>query len=301
MIQAEEFQQAMELECLLPPKESQWDIPMADLNRPGMQFCGFYEYFAFERPQVIGKVEMTYLMQLTPEARQEIFSRFFSYRLPCVIICRNMEAPSELLKAAAAAGIPVYRSAMTTSRFSAAAIHYLSQKLAPQVTRHGVLLDVYGIGVLLSGKSGVGKSEAALELIKRGHQLVADDVVEIRKVAEDRLIGSCPVKIRDFMEIRGIGIIDVKALFGISAVCRNKTIDLVIELENWEEAKQVDRLGLQEDHLEIMGVSVPYQVIPLRPGRNLAIIVEVAARNLSLRRMGYHAARELAQGIWETD
>lgn len=302
MILPKDLQEAMGLECLVPPRGEGCEIRTADVNRPGMQLCGFYEYFAFERPQVIGKVEMTYLGKLSSEERQRILETYFSYQLPCVVICRGLEPPPELLTAAARSGVPVYRSSLVTSRFCAQAIRYLSQKLAPHVTRHGVLLDVFGVGVLLSGKSGVGKSEAALELIKRGHQLVADDVVDIRKVSEDRLIGTSPSRIRYFMEIRGIGIIDVRAMYGIGAVCPSKTIDLVIELQSWEEAGQpADRLGIQDDTIEMMGVSVPYQVISIKPGRNLAIIVEVACRNLSLKRMGYYAARELAQGIWENN
>ena len=183
---------------------------------------------------------------------------------------------------------------MVTSKFTALAINYLNRRLAPHVTRHGVLLDVYGVGVFLSGKSGVGKSEAALELIKRGHQLVADDVVDICRISDDRLIGTCPEKIRHLMEIRGIGLIDVRAMYGIGAVAVSKSIDLIIELETWDERKPYDRIGIQDDRIEIMGVSVPYQTMPIKPGRNLAIIVEVAARNLSLKRTGYNTARELS-------
>ena len=190
--------------------------------------------------------------------------------------------------------IPVYSSQMVTSKFTALAINYLNRRLAPHITRHGVLVDVYGVGVFLSGKSGVGKSEAALELIKRGHQLVADDVVDICRISDNRLIGTCPEKIRHLMEIRGIGVIDIKALYGIGAVAQSKTIDLIIELETWDENKAYDRIGLQDDTIEIMGVRVPHQLMPIKPGRNLAIIVEVAARNHSLKRTGYNAARGLS-------
>ena len=183
---------------------------------------------------------------------------------------------------------------MVTSKFTALAINYLNRCLAPHITKHGVLVDVYGVGVFLSGKSGVGKSEAAIELIKRGHQLVADDVVDICRISDDRLIGTCPEKIRYLMEIRGIGVIDIKAMFGIGAVTKSKSIDLIIELETWDENKTYDRIGIQDDEIEIMGVRVPHQLMPIKPGRNLAIIVEVAARNLSLKRTGYNAARELS-------
>lgn len=293
MISARDFQEALHLECLVEPSGDEWDIRTPDLNRPGMQFCGFYEFFAYERPQLIGKVEMAYLEEKTADERYAILDRYFSYPVPCLIICRGLQPPKELITIARTHHVPVYSSQAMTSKFTAMAIHYLNRCLAPHVTRHGVLLDVYGVGVLLSGKSGVGKSEAALELIKRGHQLVADDVVDICRISDNRLIGTCPEKVRHFMEIRGIGVIDVKALYGIGAVAVSKTIDLIIELETWDENRDYDRIGLKDDEIEIMGVSVPHQTMPIRPGRNLAIIVEVAARNLSLKRSGYNAAREL--------
>ena len=293
MISAHDFQEALHLDCLVEPSGDEWDIRTPDLNRPGMQFCGFYEFFAYERPQLIGKVEMAYLEEKTADERYAILDRYFSYPVPCLIICRGLQPPQELITVARSHHVPVYSSQAVTSKFTAMAIHYLNRCLAPHVTRHGVLLDVYGVGVLLSGKSGVGKSEAALELIKRGHQLVADDVVDICRISDNRLIGTCPEKVRHFMEIRGIGVIDVKALYGIGAVAVSKTIDLIIELEAWDENRDYDRIGLKDDKIEIMGVSVPHQTMPIRPGRNLAIIVEVAARNLSLKRSGYNAAREL--------
>lgn len=299
MISARDFQESLHLECLVPPVREEWDIRTPDLNRPGMQFCGFYEFFAFERPQLIGKVEMAYLEKQSREERYAILDRYFSYPLPCLIVCRGLQPPEELISVARRRHVPVYSSQMVTSKFTAMAIHYLNRCLAPHVTRHGVLLDVYGVGVLLSGKSGVGKSEAALELIKRGHQLVADDVVDVCRISDNRLIGTCPEKVRHFMEIRGIGVIDVKALYGIGAVALSKTIDLIIELETWDENRDYDRIGLKDDEIEIMGVSVPHQTMPIRPGRNLAIIVEVAARNLSLKRSGYNAARELTSFFQE--
>ena len=258
-----------------------------------MQFCGFYEFFPFERPQVIGKAEMAYLEEQTESSRKEILERYFSHPVPCLVICRGLTPPPDLLSIAQAHDVPVFSSSLVTSKFVAMAIHYLNRSLAPHMTRHGVLLDVYGIGVFLSGKSGVGKSEAALELVKRGHQLVADDVVDICRISDDRLIGTCPEKVRYLMEIRGIGVIDIKAMYGIGAVAFSKSIDLIIELETWDENKAYDRIGLQDDQIEIMGVRVPHQTMPIKPGRNLAIIVEVAARNFSLKRAGYNAAREL--------
>ena len=293
MISVRDFESSLQLNALVRSSRTEWDIRTPDLNRPGMQFCGFYEFFAFERPQVIGKVEMAYLEEQQIDVRKEILERYFSYPVPCLVICRGLTPPDDLLSAAASHDVAVYSSPLVTSKFVAMAIHYLNRSLAPHITRHGVLLDVYGVGIFLSGKSGVGKSEAALELVKRGHQLVADDVVDICRISDNRLIGTCPEKVRHLMEIRGIGVIDVKAMYGIGAVAFSKTIDLIIELETWDENKAYDRIGLQDDKIEIMGVHVPHQTMPIKPGRNLAIIVEVAARNFSLKRSGYNAAREL--------
>ena len=299
LIRARDFQNDLKLECLVSSPHDTWDLMTPDINRPGMQFCGFYEHFAYERPQVIGKTEMAYLEQQTPETRQAILDKFFSYRIPCVIICRGMTPPPELLALAEQHRIFVFRSPMVTSRFTVFAIHYLNRCLAPHETRHGVLLDVYGVGVLLTGKSGVGKSEAALELIKRGHQLVADDVVDVCRISEDRIIGTCPEKIRHLMEIRGIGVIDVQAMFGIGAVSASKTIDLIMELVAWDENLPYDRIGLEEQTIEVLGYPIPYQTIPIKPGRNLAIIVEVAARNLSLKRSGFSAIQELIKAAFD--
>ena len=293
MIQVSDFTRALELEVLSPSTKKEWDIRTADVNRPGMQFCGFYEYFAFERPQVIGKVEMTYLENLTSDQRSAMLKKYFSFDIPCVIICRGMKAPDELLVAAAERNIAVYQTSSPTNKFTFNAINYLNRRLAPRVTRHGVLVSVDGIGVLLTGESGVGKSEAALELVRRGHQLVADDVVDICKVSDSRLVGECPEMVRHFMEIRGIGIIDIRTMYGVSAVAQSRSIDLVMNMEQWVQGKAYDRLGLHEEYTTILGVKVPSQTLPVRPGRNIAIIIEVAARNLSLKRMGYSAAKEL--------
>lgn len=299
MIQASEFVKELKLTVLSPSTKTEWDIRTTDLNRPGMQFAGFYEYFAFERPQVIGKVELTYLENLPDDVRSERLKEYFSYDLPCVIICRGMQPPEELIREAAARDVAVYQTSMVTTKFTFTAINYLNRCLAPKATRHGVLVDVYGIGVLITGESGVGKSEAALELVKRGHQLVADDVVDICRVSDNRLTGTCPEMVRHFMEIRGIGIIDIKAMYGVGSVSVSKSIDLVMHMERWEEGREYDRLGLQDEYISILGVKVPYQIMPVRPGRNVAIIVEVAARNLSLKRMGYSAARELDRRLNE--
>ena len=303
MISAEKFQRDLNLTCLVPAREETLKIESPDLNRPGMQFCGFYEHFAWERPQLIGIVEMAYLEQQSPEHRRELLKKYFRYPMPCVIICRSLQPPPEFLDLAAEAGIPVFITSVITSRFTALLIHYLSRELAPHELRHAVLVDVYGVGVMLSGKSGVGKSEAALELVKRGHMLVADDVVDICRVSDTRLIGTCPAPIRNLMEIRGIGLVDVQAMFGVSAVTKSKSIDLVLELEAWDENeyKTYDRLGLDEDTTEILGVPILRRMIPVKPGRNLAIIIEVAARNLSLQRMGVYPVRELSQKVFHAD
>lgn len=236
---------------------------------------------------------MTYLESMNSDDRKVQLDRFFASGIPCVLISRNMEVPQYLLEAAQKYQCPVIRSNKTTTSVIHRMINYLDSALAPRITRHGVLVDVYGEGVLLMGESGIGKSETALELIKRGHRLVADDAVEIKKVAENRLIGESPEVIRHFMEIRGIGIIDIKAMYGVGAVINTKAIDMVVYLEFWDSNKEYDRLGLSEEHTEILGAKLPKVILPVRPGRNLAIIIEVAVRNWRLKRMGYNAAKEL--------
>ena len=293
MISVKDFCQKLSLVELSTTDRREMDINVTDINRPGLQFTGFYEYFAHERPQVIGKTEMTYLESLDPQRRQEVLDKFMSYPLPCIIVCWGMMPPKEMICIANERGIPVFQSNHKTTRLTFQTITYLNRELAPHITRHGVLVDVYGVGVLLTGESGVGKSELALELVRRGHQLCADDGVDICRVSDHRLIGESPAMVRHFMEIRGIGIIDIRAMYGVGAVILSKSIDMVIHMENWDSNKEYDRLGLQEEHISILDVQVPYQVMPVRPGRNLAVIVEVAARNHSLKRMGYSAAHEL--------
>lgn len=299
MISLEAFRTKLNLELLSETTKTELDIDVTDINRPGMQFCGFYEYFAHERPQVLGKVEMTYLESLDCETRMAVLERFMNFPLPCIVVCWGMTPPRELLALANKHDIPLLMSKLKTTKFTLQVIMYLNRVLAPHVTRHGVLVDVYGVGILLTGESGVGKSEAALELVKRGHQLAADDVVDICRVADDRLIGESPEMVRHFMEIRGIGIIDIRAMYGVGSVILSKSIDMVIHMEKWDSAKEYDRLGLTEETVTILGVKVPYQIMPVRPGRNLAIIIEVASRNLSLRRMGYSAAHELDRRLNE--
>ncbi len=301
MIQAQDFINRLSLQVLSPSSRTEWELHTAELNRPGLQFVGFYDYFDHERPQVIGKVEMTYLESLTDSARYACLEKYFTYPIPCIIVCRGMKAPEELLELAQKHNVAVYGTELATSRFIYTAINYLWRCLAPRSTLHGVLVDVYGVGVLITGESGVGKSEAALELVKRGHQLVADDVVDVCRVTDNRLTGESPETVRHFMEIRGIGIIDIKAMYGVSAVLMSKSIDLVIHLEPWKETKTYDRLGLVEEFTTIMDVLVPLIVLPVRPGRNLAIIIEVAARNFSLKHMGYSAIKELDRRLHEME
>lgn len=293
MVNAKEFAKELNLKTLYASTREEWPIRMAELNRPGLELLGYYEHFAYERPQVLGNVEMSYLMGLTSEDRMARLKALFSYEIPCVIICRSLQAPDELLQLARENNVAVYSCALSTTKFIVSAILHLTRVLAPHCTMHAVLIDVHGVGILLTGESGVGKSEAALELVKRGHQLVADDVVDICRVNDNRLVGESPEPVRHFMEIRGIGIINIRAMYGISAVLMSKSVDMEIHLENWKEKKEYDRLGLEEHFSTIMDVKVPYLVLPVKPGRNVAIIIEVAARNYSLKRMGYSAAKEL--------
>lgn len=281
------------LEVIYSSESQNIDVSTSDINRPGLQFAGFFDYFASERIQVLGKVEMTYLENMDPVAREMQLNRFFQYEFPCLIISRDMEIPDYILELSRKYKRLLLKSSLSTSTLIQKLINYLGSALAPKITRHGVLVDVYGAGVFLMGESGIGKSETALELVKRGHRLVADDAVEIKKVTDNRLIGESPELIRHFMEIRGIGIIDIKSMYGVGAVINNKPIDIVIYLEFWDNSKEYDRLGLTEEYTEILGVKIPKIVIPVRPGRNLAIIVEVAARNWRLKHMGYNAAQEL--------
>ena len=291
MIRVDDFVKALSLTTLCASSKNEWPIESADLNRPGLQFAGHYEYFAMERPQVIGKAEMGYLESLEPEVRVARLRKFFSYPIPCVILCRGMRPPEELVPLAKEHDVPVFQTDVVTTRFFMNAIIYMRQCLAPRETLHGVLLEVYGVGVLITGRSGVGKSEAALELVKRGHQLVADDAVEIRRVS-NRLHGVAPELIRHYIEVRGVGIIDVQQLFGMGAVQFETEIDLVIQLEQWQDGKFYDRLGLGGDYYTLLDIDLPIVTIPVRPGRNLAGIVEIATMKNRQMKYGYNAARD---------
>ncbi len=276
---------------------SKKQIELADVNRPALQLAGYYEYFEQKRIEIVGIVEFEYLRQMDMGKRVEMYKKFFSYDIPCVIYCRDLMPSDECIKIATEGNVPVLITPRQTSEFMAELIYYLSEELAPMITIHGVLVDVYGEGLLIMGESGIGKSEAALELIRRGHRLVTDDVVEIRKLNEHTLIGSSPDITKHLIELRGIGIIDVKALYGVECVKDSQNIDLVIQLEDWKKENDYDRLGMNEEYIEFLGNKVVCHNLPIRPGRNLAVICETAAVNHRQKKMGYNAAEELYRRV----
>lgn len=284
----------MKLENLTPEIDvKKIKVTQPDINRPALQLAGFFEHFDSTRLQIIGFVEYTYMEGLTDEQKREVYDKLLSYEVPAIVYCRDMQPDPIMMEVAIAHGRPILSTKKTTSSFMAEIIRWLNVKLAPCISVHGVLVDVYGEGVLITGESGIGKSEAALELVKRGHRLVTDDVVELRKVSDDTLIGSAPDVTKHLIELRGIGIVDIKALFGASSVKDTQQIDLVIRLEDWDKDKEYDRLGLEENYTEYLGNKVVCHNIPIRPGRNLAIICESAAVNHRQKKMGYNAAQEL--------
>jgi len=268
-------------------------ISTADLIRPGLQMADFYDYFDSSRLQIMGKVELTYLDHLSVNERQKRLEKYFATKFPALIISRGLQIFPEMLEYAEKYNVALLRTEDSTSAMMSAIISYLNVQIAPRRTRHGVLVEVYGEGILILGESGVGKSEAAIELVKRGHRLVADDAVEIKRVSNRTLVGSSPDIIRHFVELRGIGIIDVKEIFGMGAVKDTESINMIIHLEQWQDGKQYDRLGMVDEFTNIMGINIPSLTIPVKPGRNLAIIIEVAAMNNRQKRMGYNAAIEL--------
>ncbi len=287
----------LNLKVIYKSKNPEISITRSDINRPGLQLTGYFEHFPYKRIQVIGRVEWNYLSTLDEYTKDKRLEKIFQYPMPAIIITRNLKIYPQILKYAEKFDRTVLRTDLATTKLINKAISYLDDMLAPQTTIHGVLLEVSGMGVFIMGKSGVGKSETALELIKRGHRLVADDAVQIKRVDDGRLKGTSPELIRHFLEIRGIGIIDIKRLFGVGAVKKYEDIDLVVELELWDEHKQYDRLGLDEQYTDILGIKVPKYVVPVRSGRNLAMIVEVAARNNREKQLGYNAARKLNNKI----
>ena len=298
MVNSYDLVRALKLDILVKSKTPTLNIETPEVNRPGLQLAGYWDYFAYERPQLLGKAETSYLEMLPCEERQARIAKLLSFDLPCVIICRHLECFPEMLTIAQERGIPIYRTDQSTTKAQIALISFLNNYLAPHQTCHGGLVDIAGVGLLITGDSGVGKSETALELIKRGHRLVADDVVNIRRVSDNRLVGEAPEMIRHFMEIRGIGLIDVSVLYGMGAVMMEKTISLCMHLE-LGDIKDIDRLGMADDFVTLLGTKVPKITIPVRPGRNVAIIMEVAAMNFRLKSMGHNPADALDQKMLE--
>lgn len=293
-----EFVEQMNLTCFTPEIDySKKKIKQPDVNRPGLQLTGFFDYFDLGRVQVIGQVEKAYIDNLTDEEKAARFDALLSYPIPAMVLCRG-NYPGEIVKKIALEhNVPIFGTEKATSSFTAESIRWLNVKLAPYMSVHGVLIDVYGEGVLITGESGIGKSETALELIKRGHRLVSDDVVVIHKVSDEKLVGSAPDITKHFIELRGIGIVDIKTMFGVSSVKDTQSIDLVIHLEDWDRDKEYDRMGLEDNYIEYLGNKVVCHNLPVRPGRNLAIVVESAAVNFRQKKMGYNAAHELRNRI----
>ena len=283
-----------ELETIYCPKKpEEIKIYSNDVNRPGLQLGGFYEYFDNSRIQILGKSEYAFIEHRTEQERRESFETLFAQKPPAIVIARGLDPFPEFVPLGEKYEVSVLRSHDSTSAFMAKLIAFLNLNLAPRITRHGVLIEIYGEGVLILGDSGVGKSETAIELVKRGHRLVADDAVEIKKISDTALVGSSPEIIRHFVEVRGIGIIDIKEIFGVGSIKEEQQIDMVIHLEPWDKNKQYDRLGMVDEYTNIMGINIPSLTVPVKLGRNIAVIVEVAAMNNRQKKMGYNAAVEL--------
>ncbi len=270
------------------------ELRSTDINRPGLQLLGYFDSFDSTRTAVIGLVETQFLNTLSSEERIARFDALFSKQIPFVVFTRNLDVFPEVIEVAKKYGIPLFRTPYVTSSFMASLISFLNVQLAPRITRHGVLVEVYGEGVLLLGESGVGKSETAIELVKRGHRLIADDAVELKKVSSRSIVGTAPEIIRHFIELRGIGVVDVRKIFGMGSVKLTEKIDLVINLELWKDGKQYDRFGAETEYMDILGIDIPCLTVPVKPGRNLAVIIEVAAMNNRHKKMGYNAAEELS-------
>lgn len=298
-VKVSELVQQFQLEVVAGSEGMRRTIVTDDLNRPGLEMAGYYDYYPAERTQILGKTELAFLEKLTSDERLERMRQICAEETPCIIITRGLDAPEELIQVAEERHFPVLRSTTATTTLLSRITNFLEKKLAPTTTIHGVLVDVYGVGMLITGGSGIGKSETALELVKRGHRLIADDAVEIRQTADNYLYGSAPELIQHLLEIRGLGILNVMTLFGAGAVRNTKQIGLVIKLENWQQDKQYDRLGLDEETTRIIDTDVPLVTVPVRPGRNLAVILEVAAMNFRLKRMGYNAALQFTNKLTE--
>jgi HPr kinase/phosphorylase len=272
-------------------------VTTSDISRPGLEMAGFFTYYPAERIQLLGKTELSFFNSLPKREREDRMEKLCTVETPCIIVSREMGVPDELIEAGKATGVPVLKSKLKTTHLSSLLTNYLEGRLAPMTSVHGVLVDIYGVGVLLTGSSGVGKSETALELVKRGHRLVADDSVEIRQTGENELVGNAPELIQQLLEIRGLGIINVMTLFGAGAVRSYKKISIVMHLEFWDSKKMYDRLGLEEETIKLVDSTIPQLTIPVRPGRNLAVIVEVAAMNFRLKLMGVNAAQQFSDKL----
>ena len=280
-------------EIYLPCDASGIEVCSMEVSRPGLHLTGFFDFFDNSRIEIFGKTEIEYIAQFEPQERRKCVFEFFSHKPVAVVVTRSMEIPPEMLEAAQEYKCPILSTDIFTSEYLATLISMLNVELAPRVTRHGVLVEVHGEGILMLGESGVGKSETAMELVKRGHRLIADDAVEIRRVSSKTLVGSSPENIRHFMELRGIGIVNIRRIFGIGSVKVTQQIDMIIQLEQWDRNKLYDRMGIDNEYTEILGNKVPSVTIPVKPGRNLAIIIEVAAMNNRQKEMGFNSAQEL--------
>ena len=296
-VSIKEIVRDLDLKVVYMPENKDYYVYSEDINRPGLQFAGYFEDFAYERIQIVGKTEYNYFSYIDDETRRKVLDKFFSYEIPVLIVSRDLEVKPDVIEFAKKYDRIILSTKRNTTRLINRLSNYIDNKLAPQTTTHGVLVDIYGIGVLIKGESSIGKSETALELIQRGHRLVADDAVEIRKLDDSVLVGQAPEVLRHFMEIRGLGIIDVKSLYGVGATKTSKMIDLVIHLEGWDDSKYYDRLGLDREYEQILGVNIEKLVVPVKPGRNTSMVLEVAAMNYRQRGMGYDSAHEFTKKL----
>lgn len=287
----------LDLEVVYMPENKDYYVCSQEINRTGLQFAGYFEYFAYERIQIVGKSEYNFFGYIDEKTREEILDKLFSYEIPALIVARDLEVKSDVIEKAKKYGRVVLSTKRNTTRLINRLSNYLDNKLAPHTTMHGVLVDIYGIGVLITGESGVGKSETALELVQRGHRLIADDAVEIKKLDDSVLVGQSPELLKHFLEIRGIGIVDVRSLYGVGAIKNSKMIDLIIHLESWNEERYYDRLGLDKEYDKILGINLEKLVVPVKPGRNTSMILEVAAMNFRQKGMGYDAAEEFTRKL----
>ncbi len=297
VVQTKDLLESFNLDIIAGEFGLQREILTSDISRPGMEMTGYFKYYPKERLQLVGRTEMAYFLELSEADQYDRARQLCTKKTPGIIISRGMQVPGAFIEAANEKGVPILVSPLKTTRVISRLTNYLEAKFAPFTVMHGVLLDIYGIGVLITGQSGIGKSETGLELVKRGHRLVADDSVEIRQEDYDSLIGNAPNLIQHLLEIRGLGIVNVRTLFGVGSVRSFKKISIVVDLEEWEEGKQYNRLGLEEETIKIMDVTLPKATVPIRPGRNLAVIIEVAAMNFRLKLLGMNAAEEFSDRL----